>query len=58
MLTRSQTKRTVLPVNIDFDHASKAWNQNKTRLGNGTYEYKKTANLQIQYRLRTRLVTK
>lgn len=64
MLTRSQTKRTELPVNIDFDHASKAWNRNKIRLGNGTYKYKKLdnlqvhSNLQLQYNLRSRDVTK
>ena len=26
-------------VNIDFDEASKCWQQNKSSLGNGTYKY-------------------
>lgn len=35
MITRSKTS---IPI-IDFDESSKAWNENKRRLGNGTYEY-------------------
>ena len=35
MRTRSQ----ILPVDIDFDGASKAWLQNKKKCGNGTYTY-------------------
>jgi len=34
MRTRSQAV-----VNIDFDAASAAWRENKTPLGNGTFEY-------------------
>lgn len=34
MLTRSQSRNT-----IDFISASKAWNSNKMKLGNGCYEY-------------------
>ena len=42
MKTRSQTMREVKKNEfiIDFDAASKAWQQNKIRLGNGTYKYK------------------
>jgi len=29
-------------VNIDFDHASECWRENKIKLNNGCYEYKKT----------------
>ena len=43
MKTRSQTIRDVIETEIDFDAASKAWNKNKTKLGNGCYEYKKNA---------------
>mgnify|MGYP006134648195 CR=1 FL=1 len=28
-----------LPVEIDFDYASKLWNANKKNLRNGTYKY-------------------
>lgn len=28
-----------LAVEIDFDYASKMWNANKKKLGNGTYKY-------------------
>ena len=47
MQTRSQTKETEaeLPVNIDFDGASKAWRENKIKLKNGCYKYKKTKNV-------------
>jgi hypothetical protein len=37
MLTRSQTK--VLEPHIDFDMASKEWNSNKKKMGNGCYVY-------------------
>jgi hypothetical protein len=37
--TRSQSK--INEVNIDFDEASREWNKNKKRLGNGMYAYKK-----------------
>lgn len=30
-----------LSVDIDFEDASKQWNKNKTKLGNGVYKYKK-----------------
>jgi len=43
MKTRSQTVRSIIETNIDFDAASLAWNKNKKRLGNGCYEYKKNA---------------
>lgn len=43
MKTRSQTIRDVIETEIDFDAASKAWNKNKNKLGNGCYEYKKNA---------------
>lgn len=36
MITRSQSKSYVV---IDFDESSRAWNQNKRRIGNGMYEY-------------------
>jgi hypothetical protein len=39
MQTRSKSICSILAVNIDFDEASKAWNSNKRKLGNGTYEY-------------------
>lgn len=29
-------------VNIDFDYASKCWTENKIKIKNGCYEYKKT----------------
>jgi hypothetical protein len=47
MVTRSQSKNNKRPnymeldIDIDFDEASKAWNQNKIKLGNGCYQYKK-----------------
>ncbi len=34
--------KTMYEVNIDFDEASKCWHQNKIRLANGCYDYKKT----------------
>ena len=40
MKTRSQTKVEFKNNEFDFDAASKAWQQNKVRLGNGTYKYK------------------
>lgn len=42
MKTRSQTLCEVKKKEfvVDFDAASKAWQQNKIRLGNGTYKYK------------------
>jgi hypothetical protein len=57
MQTRSQTKKMCLielPVNIDFDGASRAWLANKRRLGNGTYEYKKEEIKTKGYYLRSR----
>ncbi len=39
-VTRSQTKRDV-PV-FDFTESSSAWLQNKTKLKNGMYSYKKS----------------
>ena len=48
MMTRSQSitqyKRpnyVELDIDIDFDEASKAWNKNKIKTGNGCYKYKK-----------------
>ena len=38
MKTRSQSRKH-LPVNIEFDEASRAWNLNKRKLGNGEYSY-------------------
>jgi hypothetical protein len=44
MKTRSQSSvETLIETEIDFDEASLAWNKNKKKLGNGCYEYKKTA---------------
>jgi hypothetical protein len=43
MKTRSQTIRAIIETNIDFDAASLAWNENKNKLGNGCYAYKKNA---------------
>lgn len=37
-------KRKPIPLNIDFDAASKAWKRNKIYLGNGVYEYKTLRN--------------
>ena len=43
MITRSISKylsnKIVYPVDIDFDEASSAWNENKRSIGNGEYEY-------------------
>lgn len=39
MQTRSQIKRSELPVEIDFDYASQCWNHNKIKLGPGSYKY-------------------
>ena len=39
MKTRSQTNAGILNVNIDFDEASRYWNANKKRTGNGSYVY-------------------
>jgi hypothetical protein len=33
-------KRAELPVEIDFEEASRAWKTNKVAKGNGTYGYK------------------
>ena len=45
MVTRSQSKNVKRPnymeVDIDFDEATKAWNKNKIKIGNGCYRYKK-----------------
>lgn len=38
MYTKKQ-KIKMYEVNIDFDEASKSWQQNKSPLGNGTYKY-------------------
>jgi len=49
MQTRSQTKVNQISkyeeyeVNIDFDHASACWRQNKKDTGNGHYKYICTA---------------
>jgi hypothetical protein len=47
MQTRSQTKviEAELPLDIDFDEASKAWRENKIKLKNGCYKYKKAKNV-------------
>ena len=29
----------ILPLKIDFDHASKMWRENKIYLGNGMFKY-------------------
>jgi len=39
-VTRSQTKQDA-PV-FDFNESSSVWLQNKTKLGNGMYSYKKS----------------
>jgi hypothetical protein len=39
MKTRSQTRKPLFEVNIDFDEASRYWNANKKRTGDGTYKY-------------------
>jgi hypothetical protein len=39
MNTRSQSKRPLYEVNIDFDEASEAWKKNKKSIGNGQYNY-------------------
>lgn len=48
MVTRSQSIKQYkrpnyveLDIDIDFDEASKAWNKNKIKTGNGCYIYKK-----------------
>jgi hypothetical protein len=47
MVTRSQSKNYKRPnymeldIDIDFDEATKAWNKNKIKTGNGCYTYKK-----------------
>jgi len=42
ILTRSKTRELLKKTtfDIDFDAASKVWNQNKKRIGNGCYTYK------------------
>jgi hypothetical protein len=37
-ISRTEISRTELPVDIDFDEASRAWNQNKMH-GGSTYVY-------------------
>lgn len=47
MLTRSKTRSAIkdsststpFTVNIDFDYASEMWNNNKSKIGNGSYIY-------------------
>jgi hypothetical protein len=39
MITRSQNRKTLYEVNIDFDEASQAWKANKKSIGNGSYKY-------------------
>lgn len=43
MITRSISNRlsnkTVYQIDIDFDEASRAWNENKRSIGNGEYVY-------------------
>ena len=39
MKTRSQCKRVMYEVDIDFDAASAAWKSNKKSIGNGSYKY-------------------
>lgn len=37
--SQSQSQRITFDLVIDFDEASREWNANKRRLGNGEYEY-------------------
>jgi len=39
MFTRSQSKKPLYEVNIDFDEASRAWKANKKPTVNGCYKY-------------------
>lgn len=39
---------------VDFDAASKAWQQNKIRMGNGTYKYKSSKTVDTHSYMRTR----
>lgn len=39
MKTRSQEKKQLYEVTIDFDGASEAWHYNKKSIGNGQYKY-------------------
>jgi hypothetical protein len=39
MKTRSQNKKQIYEVNIDFVGASESWRTNKTSVGNGCYKY-------------------
>lgn len=42
MQTRSETKyqkNSLYTIEIDFDEASKEWNANKRKVGNGCYKY-------------------
>ena len=39
MKTRSQPIKPTFEVNIDFDEASRYWNANKKRTGDGSYKY-------------------
>jgi hypothetical protein len=39
MMKRSATSAPVFDVDIDFDGASRAWQQNKRKLDNRCYEY-------------------
>ena len=39
MKTRSQT-RSQYEIQIDFDEASRCWNMNKIKIGEGMYAYK------------------
>lgn len=36
------------PVEIDFDEASKCWNENKVKLNNGMYKYKSTIKQEVK----------
>jgi len=48
MLTRSQTKKQggEIGVYIDFEDSSRAWMQNKRKMGGGCYEYIQVSSIQ------------
>jgi hypothetical protein len=47
MLTRSQTKKQdEFIVSIDFEDSSRAWMQNKRKMGGGCYEYIQVSSIQ------------
>jgi hypothetical protein len=56
MQTKTQTKnQPEFIVSIDFDESSRAWMQNKRKIGGGSYEYIKVSSNKVPIRRSNRI---